>query len=56
MLIGVGIGLLVILYLVLGANAPAEWGKYWMIRPLIVEPFAGAMGAYVTIIFLSFVT
>lgn len=44
-LIGAGIALLVISFFVFGVDAPhPEWGKYWMIRPLIVTPLAGAMG------------
>ena len=45
MLVGAGIALLVILFFVLGADNPSpEWGKYWMIRPLIITPAAGAVG------------
>ena len=44
-LIGAGIGLLVISFFVFGVDHPnPEWGKLWMIRPLIVTPIAGAMG------------
>ncbi|HRI79388.1 MAG TPA: potassium transporter KefB [Cyclobacteriaceae bacterium] len=44
MTIGAAFGLMVILFFVLGVDdAPAEWGKFWMIRPLLVETFAGAM-------------
>ena len=45
MLIGAGIGLLLISLFLSGINDPdPEWGKYWMIRPLIIVPLAGAMG------------
>lgn len=45
MLIGAGIALVVISFFVFGVdNTPAEWGKFWRIRPLIVTPLAGAMG------------
>ncbi len=44
MLIGAGIGLLVILFFVTSANGDHDWGRYWMIRPLIIAPMAGAMG------------
>lgn len=45
MLIGAGIGLLLISLFVFGVDDPKpEWGKLWMIRPLIVTPLAGAMG------------
>ncbi len=45
MLLGAGVALLVILYFVLGVDEPnPAWGKFWMIRPLIVMPLAGATG------------
>lgn len=45
MLVGAGIALIVISFFVFGVDAPhPEWGKYWMIRPLIITPLAGAMG------------
>jgi hypothetical protein len=45
MLIGAGIGLAVISLFLTGNNyVDPAWGKYWMIRPLLVVPFAGAMG------------
>lgn len=45
MVIGAGIGLLLISLFLIGNNyADPSWGKYWMIRPLIIVPFAGAMG------------
>ncbi|MCR5862025.1 potassium transporter KefB [Flavobacterium sp. J372] len=25
-------------------DAKSEWGKYWMVRPLIIVPFGGAVG------------
>jgi len=43
-LLGAGIGLIVISFFVSGAEADPEWGKLWMIRPLIITPTAGAMG------------
>ena len=45
MLVGAGIGLLLISLFLLsaGASDPA-WGKFWMIRPLIIVPLAGATG------------
>ena len=44
MLIGGVIGLAVILFFILPINHPdAEWGQFWMIRPLIITPLAGAM-------------
>jgi hypothetical protein len=45
MLIGTAIGLIVISYFLIssGGGDPA-WGRFWMIQPLIITPFAGAMG------------
>jgi hypothetical protein len=44
-LIGAGIALAVISFFVFSVDEPnPAWGKLWMIRPLIVTPFAGAMG------------
>lgn len=44
-LVGAGIALLAISFFVFGVDAPhPEWGKYWMIRPLIITPLAGALG------------
>ncbi len=45
MLVGAGIGLLLISLFLLSADEPnPEWGKLWMVRPLIIVPLAGAMG------------
>ncbi len=45
MLIGAGIALTLIIIFLSGAGEPnPEWPKFWMLRPLIVVPFAGAMG------------
>ena len=45
-LIGTGIGLLLISIFLLSVKEPnPEWGKLWMIRPLIIVPLAGATGA-----------
>ena len=44
-IIGAGLGLIVISFLVFGVDDPnPEWGKLWMIRPLIITPMAGALG------------
>jgi hypothetical protein len=45
MLIGAGIGLIAIAFFLIpaGEGDPA-WGKLWRIKPLLVTPFAGAMG------------
>ena len=44
-LVGTGIGLVAISYFLIssGGGDPA-WGRFWMIQPLIITPFAGAMG------------
>ena len=45
MLLGAGIGLLLIsIFLLTADEADPEWGRFWMIRPLLIVPFAGAMG------------
>ena len=45
MLVGAGIGLLLISLFLFSTGEPnPEWGKLWMIRPLIIVPLAGAMG------------
>lgn len=44
MLIGAGVGLMVILFFLSSSSGDHNWGKYWMIRPLIITPMAGAMG------------
>jgi hypothetical protein len=46
MLLGAGIALLLITIFLMGVREPKpEWGKLWMLKPLIVVPLAGAMGA-----------
>ena len=45
MLIGAGIGLLLICLFLSSAGHPSPfWPKLWILRPLIIVPFAGAMG------------
>ncbi|WP_026236468.1 hypothetical protein [Pontibacter roseus] len=45
MLVGAGIGLVLISFFLLGAGEPEpEWSRYWMVKPLLVVPLAGAMG------------
>jgi len=45
MIIGAAIGFILISLFVFGVDNPnPEWGKYWMIRPLIMVPAAGAVG------------
>lgn len=43
-LIGAGIGLLVILFFITGAETQPHWPDQWKIRPLIITPLAGAFG------------
>ena len=46
MLVGGIIALILIVLLLSGTNhADPAWGKYWMLRPLIFVPVAGASGA-----------
>jgi hypothetical protein len=45
MLIGFGIGLIVISFLVFSVDTPKpEWGTWWQVRPLIITPLAAAFG------------
>jgi hypothetical protein len=45
MLMGAGIGLILISVFLIGVSNPRpEWGKLWMIRPLLIVPLAGAGG------------
>src|SRR5262245_10593706 len=54
MLIGWGIGLLVISLFVVPTEPNPAWGKFWMIRPLIITPLAGAMGGLCNYYIMSF--
>jgi hypothetical protein len=45
MLAGAGIGLILITIFLAGVGAPEPgWPKLWMIKPLMLVPFAGALG------------
>ncbi|MBL7791907.1 MAG: hypothetical protein JNK77_06280, partial [Saprospiraceae bacterium] len=45
MLIGGGIALVLISLFLSGVDEPnPAWPKYWWIRPMLVVPFAGAVG------------
>ncbi|RNI23553.1 potassium transporter KefB [Rufibacter latericius] len=45
MVVGAVIAFAVISLFVFGVDHPnPAWGKFWMIRPLIITPLAGAMG------------
>jgi cobalamin synthase len=52
--VGAGIGLLVISFFLFPTDGRPEWGKFWMVRPLIVVPFAGAMAGLCNYYILSF--
>lgn len=55
MLVGAGIGLLLISFFLLSAGEPnPEWGKLWMVRPLIIVPLAGATGGLCNYFILRF--
>lgn len=43
MVVGAGIGLLAISFLLIAGKANPDWGRFWMIRPLIMVPVAGAL-------------
>ncbi|GAB0155205.1 hypothetical protein CHRYSEOSP005_04660 [Chryseobacterium sp. Alg-005] len=46
-LLGAIVALFIILFFVLSVDQPKpEWGKFWMIRPLIITPLAGAFGGF----------
>jgi hypothetical protein len=45
LLLGAAIGLALIGFFLYKADAPnPEWPRFWIIRPLLLVPFAGAMG------------
>jgi hypothetical protein len=45
MLLGAGIALLLIVIFLSQVGQPnPEWPKFWMVRPLVIVPLAGAMG------------
>ncbi len=45
MILGATIGLILISIFLYGADEPKpEWGKFWIIRPFIMVPLAGATG------------
>lgn len=49
MTLGALIGLLLISLFLLGTGEPnPEWGRAWWIKPLLLVPFAGAMGGMFT--------
>lgn len=55
MLLGGGVGLLLISLFVFGVDQPnPAWGKYWMVKPLIITPLAGAMGGLCNYIIMNY--
>ena len=55
MLFGAAIGLLLISLFLFSAGPPnPNWGKLWMIRPLIMVRLAGAVGGLCNFYFLNF--
>lgn len=45
MLTGAGIGLILITFFLIGAGeAEPGWSEYWMLKPLLMVPAAGALG------------
>lgn len=44
MLLGAVIAFVLMAFFLKGAQAQPEWGKFWMIRPLVVISLAGATG------------
>ena len=54
MLIGGLIGLILISLFVFPVTPAPSWGKFWMIRPLIITPLAGAMGGLCNYYIMSF--
>lgn len=43
--LGAGFAFLVISLCIFGIDKPhPEWGKFWMLRPLIITPLSGAIG------------
>lgn len=55
MLIGASIGMtLILLYLLTVKEPDPEWGKYWMIKPILIVSFAGAMGGMCNYVIINF--
>lgn len=48
MIIGAAIGLAIISIFLLGADKPdPQWGEFWMVKPLIMVPLAGATAGFI---------
>lgn len=57
MLVGAGIGLLLISMFLLSVDeADPAWGRFWMVRPLIIVPLAGATGGLCNYFIMKFHT
>ena len=54
MIVGAVIGLFVVSFFLISGTADPAWGKFWMIRPLMVVPLAGAMGGLCNDFIFSF--
>ena len=55
MITGAAIGLLVITWFLISVDEPnPQWGNLWMIRPLIIVPFAGAMAGLCNYFIMSY--
>lgn len=45
MFLGALIGVIIISFFIFSVNEPdPNWGKYWIVRPLIIVPFVSAFG------------
>jgi hypothetical protein len=44
MILGASIAAIVIAVFLAGAGGKPEWPRFWMVKPLIIVPLAGAMG------------
>jgi hypothetical protein len=54
-LAGAATGLLLISLFLLGVRDPnPEWGKLWMVQPLVIVPVAGAIGGLCNYLIMSF--
>ena len=57
MIIGYVVAFILISMMVFTVNTPRpEWGKLWMVQPLIVTPLAGAMGGLLFSLLIFFGT
>lgn len=54
-LVGAFIGFTLIALFLAGINPPdPAWGAYWMLRPLLVVPLAGAFGGFLNYLLLRY--